>query len=313
MSDKNRNRSSSNSSDENWNNRQEGRYDQQQHNQYGQAQYGDVNYNRDDRDRNRNYSGSNYGNYSGSNYGYTGSNQGNYDQDYGSDYNRQNYGSQDQWSQTSNYDRYRQRGRDESGSDYDRNYGGGYGSSANYGSGYSGSNYGNFDRSRNTYNDEYNRNRNRDYSGGNYNAQNRGNWGNRQEDRDWWDKTRDEVSSWFGDTDAERRRRMDRNVSGAHKGKGPRDYKRSDERILEDVCDRLSDDSFVDASDIDVKVSGSEVVLTGSVESREAKRRAEDLAERISGVTNVQNNLKVKNTNDSSGLRSTYDPGRYRE
>ncbi|HYC29806.1 MAG TPA: BON domain-containing protein, partial [Chitinophagaceae bacterium] len=108
-------------------------------------------------------------------------------------------------------------------------------------------------------------------------------------------------------------RHMDEIKSGAHKGKGPRDYRRSDERILEDVCDRLSDDSFVDASDIDVKVTGAEVVLTGTVENREAKRRAEDIAERISGVTNVQNNLKVKNNNESGGLRSTYDPGRYRE
>jgi osmotically-inducible protein OsmY len=123
--------------------------------------------------------------------------------------------------------------------------------------------------------------------------------GDSNHDRSWWDKTRDEVSSWFGDDEAERRRLMDERRSESYRGKGPRDYKRSDDRIREDVCDRLSDDPFIDASDIDVRVEGSEVILSGRVESREAKRRAEDMVESISGVSNVQNQLKV--SRDSSG------------
>ncbi len=47
------------------------------------------------------------------------------------------------------------------------------------------------------------------------------------------DKTRDEVSSWFGDGDAARRRRMDEIRD--HRGKGPKNYQRSSERIKEDV------------------------------------------------------------------------------
>jgi len=121
-------------------------------------------------------------------------------------------------------------------------------------------------------------------------------------DRDWWDKTRDEVSSWFGDDDAERRRKMDRQMEGQHKGKGPKGYMRSDQRIQEDVCDRLSDDSRLDASNIEVKVQEGEVVLTGTVDDREQKRRAEDLAERISGVRDVENHIKVKRED-----RNTYD------
>lgn len=79
-------------------------------------------------------------------------------------------------------------------------------------------------------------------------------------DRSWWDKTADEVSSWFGDEDAERRRERDRQMEAMHKGKGPKGYQRSDERIKEDVCDRLSDDDYLDASDIDVQVTGHEVI-----------------------------------------------------
>lgn len=82
--------------------------------------------------------------------------------------------------------------------------------------------------------------------------------------------------------------------TGLHRGKGPRGYQRSDERIREDINDRLSDDEFIDASDIDVIVESCEVTLSGSVDSREAKRRAEDIVEAISGVKNVENRIRVK-------------------
>jgi hypothetical protein len=115
------------------------------------------------------------------------------------------------------------------------------------------------------------------------------------EERGFWDRTSDEVSSWFGDDDAERRRQMD----ARHEGRGPKGYRRSDDRIREDVSDRLTDDPYVDATEITIEVANAEVTLTGSVDSRNARRRAEDLAERVSGVTHVQNNLRV-----SSGAES---------
>ena len=113
------------------------------------------------------------------------------------------------------------------------------------------------------------------------------------DERSWWDRTSDEVSSWFGDEEAEKRRERDRRFSGHHRGKGPRNYSRSDERIKDDINDRLSDDPFVDATDIDVTVSNGEVTLTGTVDHRSTKRRAEDLAESVSGVKNVENRLRV--------------------
>jgi hypothetical protein len=81
---------------------------------------------------------------------------------------------------------------------------------------------------------------------------------------------------------------------GMHRGKGPKGYRRSDDRIREDVCDRLCDDHRIDASDMEITVKECEVILTGTVDSREAKRRAEDIAESISGVSNVENRLKVR-------------------
>lgn len=78
-----------------------------------------------------------------------------------------------------------------------------------------------------------------------------------------------------------------------YRGVGPRNYRRSDERILEDINERLTDDHHIDASDIGVKVEGGEVTLSGTVEDRAARRRAEDIAESVSGVGHVQNDLRV--------------------
>jgi len=78
-----------------------------------------------------------------------------------------------------------------------------------------------------------------------------------------------------------------------HRGRGPRNYQRSDDRIREDVNERLGDDVRVDASEIEVAVQNREVTLTGTVRDRNEKRWAEDIAESVSGVAHVQNNLRV--------------------
>jgi hypothetical protein len=77
--------------------------------------------------------------------------------------------------------------------------------------------------------------------------------------------------------------------------------RRGDERIREDVCDRLTDDPRIDASDIDIAVKDGEVTLSGGVRTRDEKRFAEDLIERISGVRDVNNNLKVKPADEVIG------------
>ena len=43
-----------------------------------------------------------------------------------------------------------------------------------------------------------------------------------------------------------------------------------------------------------MSIDGNEVTLSGTVPSKQQKRRAEDIAESVSGVHNVQNNLRVK-------------------
>ena len=81
--------------------------------------------------------------------------------------------------------------------------------------------------------------------------------------------------------------------AGNQRGRGPKGYRRSDERIREDVCESLTTDGQIDASNIDVAVEDCEVTLSGAVNSREQKRRAEDLSEMIPGVTQVNNSLRI--------------------
>ena len=108
--------------------------------------------------------------------------------------------------------------------------------------------------------------------------------------RDFVDRAGDEIASWFGDDEAEARREAD------HRGRGQEVYVRSDARIEEDIHDRLTDDRFVDAREITVSIKDREITLDGTIGSRRAERRAEDCADIISGVTHVQNNLRVRPT-----------------
>jgi osmotically-inducible protein OsmY len=85
----------------------------------------------------------------------------------------------------------------------------------------------------------------------------------------------------------------DRGARPSYRGRGPKNYQRPDDRIREDVCERLAEDHDVDATDIEVVVNGGVVVLSGSVQERFAKRMAEDLAESVRGVRDVENNIRV--------------------
>lgn len=76
------------------------------------------------------------------------------------------------------------------------------------------------------------------------------------------------------------------------RGKPPRGYQRSDERLREMICERLMEDGRIDASDVEIDVKGGRVTLEGSVDSRMAKYQIEDMIEQF-GVADVQNNLRV--------------------
>lgn len=118
----------------------------------------------------------------------------------------------------------------------------------------------------------------RDYRG-------EGRWGER--DEGWRGGGRDDRSFMerMGD---KFRHGMDRIT-----GRGPKGYRRSDERIREDVCERIAR-SGVNAEDVEVQVETGEVTLSGEVENRWDKRHLEDMIDDIFGVDEVHNHLRLR-------------------
>ncbi len=92
--------------------------------------------------------------------------------------------------------------------------------------------------------------------------------------------------------------RMD--VGEQRTGRGPKGYTRSDERIREDLCERLMR-GWMNAENVDVQVKGGEVTLLGTVDRREEKRAIEDLAESVLGVKEVHNQLRVSRPGERAG------------
>ncbi len=89
-------------------------------------------------------------------------------------------------------------------------------------------------------------------------------------------------------------------LQSSHRGRGPQGYTRSDERIKEDICERLSEHHYIDASQIRVEVSQGVVTLEGSVDDRWQKYQTEDLADATSGVKDIQNHLNVSRASRQS-------------
>lgn len=128
-----------------------------------------------------------------------------------------------------------------------------------------------------------------------------GRWGDERRDewRDEWrdrDDDRDEdhgalynighrigqaMSDWFG-------------TGAVEKRAGPRGYTRTDERIRDEICERLTFTSGVDVREVSVDVDKGKVTLGGTVHTRGQKYDIEDLADNTFGVTEVENNIRVQ-------------------
>lgn len=77
------------------------------------------------------------------------------------------------------------------------------------------------------------------------------------------------------------------------RGRGPKNYVRTDERLRDDIAERLTADPHIDASDIDITVQEGRVTLTGTVDRRQTRYRVEDLVDRCHGVREIDNRLGI--------------------
>ncbi|WP_354682619.1 BON domain-containing protein [Cupriavidus necator] len=84
---------------------------------------------------------------------------------------------------------------------------------------------------------------------------------------------------------------------------GPKGYQRSDERVREEVCERLIECRYP-VHDVEVSVAAGVVTLTGSVAERALKYRIEEIVEDTFGVKEVENRLRV-----GAEISTTPSPG----
>jgi hypothetical protein len=75
---------------------------------------------------------------------------------------------------------------------------------------------------------------------------------------------------------------------------GPKGYTRSDERIREDISERLMLADSIDSSEVSLSVKEGRVTLEGSVPTRSMKHAIEDLADHTAGVTDLDNRIRVE-------------------
>jgi osmotically-inducible protein OsmY len=120
-------------------------------------------------------------------------------------------------------------------------------------------------------------------------------------------------SGWAGGMGTYTGRGMQTGERGRFAGRGPKGWRRSDERIREDINERLTAHPDIDATEIDVQVRECEVTLLGTVEDRSSKRMAEELAENVAGVKEVHNNIRIQRSEDryreGSGQRTSQPAG----
>jgi osmotically-inducible protein OsmY len=99
-------------------------------------------------------------------------------------------------------------------------------------------------------------------------------------------------------------------IPGPFEGQGPQGYRRSEDRIKEDVCERMQQHGYLDASNIQIDVEDGEVTLSGTVQNRWSKRTADDIAASVNGVRDVHNRLSLQQEDREEDREETRDQGR---
>jgi osmotically-inducible protein OsmY len=89
-----------------------------------------------------------------------------------------------------------------------------------------------------------------------------------------------------------------------HAGKGPRGWTLRDDRLIEEVSERLMEDRLLDARRVEVSANAGVVTLAGDVPGASDMAHAEMLARQTPGVTSVVNRLQVQ-----PGQRAVDRPG----
>ncbi len=87
--------------------------------------------------------------------------------------------------------------------------------------------------------------------------------------------------------------------------RGPKGYQRSDERLKEDISERLMEAHDIDSSEVTVEVKGAKVILEGVVPSRHMKHAIEDMVDACPGVQDIDNRIRVSSPNYQGAISSS--------
>jgi osmotically-inducible protein OsmY len=109
----------------------------------------------------------------------------------------------------------------------------------------------------------------------------------------------------YGERGSESGRGRGRGLLGKLFGRGPKGYKRSDERIKEDICEQLWRSETIDSSEVTITVKEGEVTLTGTVPERWMRHEIENIADESMGVKDIDNNIRIQRQSDETGLEAS--------
>lgn len=79
-----------------------------------------------------------------------------------------------------------------------------------------------------------------------------------------------------------------------HRGRGPKGWARDDQRLYEEVCERLLHDRLIDARGIEVEVDDGVVTLRGEARAAADPMLAERLVRETPGVKDVRLDLQLR-------------------
>jgi hypothetical protein len=109
----------------------------------------------------------------------------------------------------------------------------------------------------------------------------------------------------YGERGWESGRGRGRGLVGKLFGRGPKGYKRSDDRIKEDICEQLWRSETIDSSEVTITVREGEVTLTGTVPERWMRHEIENIADESMGVKDIDNNIRIQRQSDETGLEGS--------
>lgn len=124
-------------------------------------------------------------------------------------------------------------------------------------------------------------------------------WGDREGDELGYQKTYGEYGSnargWVDKPHARNWAHRDNYTESYpdYSGVGPKNYRRSDESILEHVASLLTWSPDVDASELTIAVKDGNVIIAGTVPDRSMIYLVDDLMEGVHGVKNFDNHVKL--------------------